>query len=258
MRAAFRQNELLHCLRADNSPAAGAAANEMAGKVGTAAFSFPATPSTAGQDSLATPAAALLPENGSTAPGAFETCAASAAPVATISAPALWGKLVGPQSPFGFPLHQNGPQQPLQSTRLSNGGSHAAMAAEGTGVLPADKPLKAAQPGGGSVPMEIDAVGDRTVPDVHCYTNGDMNGHLPVDVTGQLELPNGHKPEPLRTVAADGGGAAVAAVTKSGSFGIPETPSLGGELRGSFTLPQRLDSIQMQVRPGLCMSLGPA
>lgn len=147
---------------------------------------------------------------------------ASGAPPAVICASALWSSLVHPPSPFGLPVSQNAPlHAPPQ--------------------LPAD-----ARPATPAAPADVaDASGDRTVPDVRCSMIGSEVEQLPE--SGQLTLPDGHKPQPLHMAAPAANGAA-AVVTKSGSFGIPETPSLGDELRGGFTLPQRLNSIQLQVQ----------
>jgi hypothetical protein len=172
--------------------------------------------------------------------GGCEKWASAAAPPTVISASALWSTLTRPQSPFGLPSNQNGLHP--------NGGtaSHAAMAAEGTGsALPNSNGCHPASPDATDSPMDE----DRTVPDMRrCAGNADADAALP---DGQLALPVGHKPHPLLTAAAGG---AAAAVTKSGSLGIPETPSLGGELRGGFSLPQRLSSIQMQVGLAVCFT----
>ncbi|KAK9916747.1 hypothetical protein WJX75_006528 [Coccomyxa subellipsoidea] len=213
-----------------------AAESEHASKGNAAASPFPTTPISAmtlpGQDAHVTPAMTATPDNTTPSTGGCEKWASAAAPPTVISASALWSTLTRPQSPFGLPSNQNGLHP--------NGGtaSHAAMAAEGTGsALPNSNGCHPASPDATDSPMDE----DRTVPDMRrCAGNADADAALP---DGQLALPVGHKPHPLLTAAAGG---AAAAVTKSGSLGIPETPSLGGELRGGFSLPQRLSSIQMQ------------
>ncbi|CAL8467270.1 g6807 [Coccomyxa elongata] len=193
-----------------------------------AASSVPPTPMSALQlpgKETATPAATALVASVTPGTGGYEMWAASAAPPAVNCASALWSSLVHPPSPFGLPVSQNVPV-------------HAPPR------LPADAP-----PAATAAPADVaDASGDRTVPDVRCSMIASEVEQLPE--SGQLTLPDGHKPQPLHTAARAANGAA-AAVTKSGSFGIPETPSLGGELRGGFTLPQRLNSIQLQ---GKCAS----
>ncbi len=160
--------------------------------------------------------------------GGSEKWAGTSAGQAVISASALWSTLVRPQSPFGLPTSQDGLPGPGTA-------SYAAMAAEGTGCA-----LPNGSNGHVTSPVDSPMDEDRTVPDMRRSAAGSAD----VDAAlhdGQLALPDGHKPHALLTAGA------AAAVHKSGSFGIPETPSLGGELRGGFSLPQRLNSLQMQV-----------
>jgi hypothetical protein len=93
-------------------------------------------------------------------------------------------------------------------------------------------------------------------PAANGLVNGDVGGHSNGHANGCLSI--GHPSEAAAAGGDEGGheqkprGAkGIARVLTEGrteSVGLPETPSLGGELRGGFSLPQRLSSLQAQVR----------